>query len=47
VRCDNSPAPWDSGETGDAVRLDIPAPAAAEMKEAKGTVYQMGDKPYW
>uniref|UniRef100_A0A383VGC2 RING-type E3 ubiquitin transferase n=1 Tax=Tetradesmus obliquus TaxID=3088 RepID=A0A383VGC2_TETOB len=47
VRCDNAPAPWTSDETGDAVRLEVPGLAAKEIKEAKGTVFEMADNPYW
>jgi hypothetical protein len=47
VRCDNSPAPWTSDEAGDAVRLEVPQLAAKEIKEAKGTVFEMADNPYW
>jgi hypothetical protein len=48
MRCDNSPAPWDSGEEGDDLRLEVPAAAAKEIKEADGgKVYSMGSKPYW
>jgi E3 ubiquitin-protein ligase UHRF1 len=47
VRCDNAPAPWTSDETGDTVRLEVPQLAAKEIKEAKGTVFEMADNPYW
>lgn len=47
VRCDNSPAPWTSDETGDSKRLDVPELAAKEIKQAQGQVFAMSDKPFW
>ena len=53
VRCDNAPAPWDSGEGGDSpwtlktLPKVLPAKALSEIKKAKGKVYEMSDKPYW
>ena len=47
VRCDNAPAPWTSDESGDSPRLEVPELAAKEIKAASGTVFSMGDKPFW
>lgn len=47
VRCDNEPAPWSSGESGDDVRLEVPAEAAKEIKESQGKVVEMAKDPYW
>jgi len=47
VRCDNSPAPWHSGENGDSVRLEVPKEAQDEIKQAKGEVFQMSGEPFW
>lgn len=47
MRCDNEPAPWSSGESGDDVRLEVPAEAAKEIKESQGKVVEMAKDPYW
>ncbi|KAG1680327.1 hypothetical protein FOA52_015417 [Chlamydomonas sp. UWO 241] len=47
VRCDNAPAPWHTGETGDDESLEIPAEALKEMKGAQGQVFEMGPEPMW
>lgn len=47
IRCDNSPAPWSSTESGDAPNLKIPDIAAAEIKLASGKVHEMCSDSYW
>ncbi|KAK9846356.1 hypothetical protein WJX81_002222 [Elliptochloris bilobata] len=48
IRCDNEPAPWSSEDTGDQPwDVDLPAEALTEIKAAKGTVCEMGAKPWW
>jgi E3 ubiquitin-protein ligase UHRF1 len=57
IRCDNAPAPWDESIDGNEKwtlkSLESNPPkgdwsrALKEMKNAKGKVYQMCDKPYW
>lgn len=36
VRCDNSPSPWSSSDSGDEPRMEVPPEAAAEIAEAVG-----------
>lgn len=53
VRCDNAPAPWSSDEAGDgpwtlkSLPGKLPKKALAEIKKAKGKVYEMSSQPYW
>ncbi|MEW5310725.1 MAG: hypothetical protein WDW38_002493 [Sanguina aurantia] len=47
VRADNEPAPWSASEEGDALRMEVPKEAKAEIKKASGTVFNMGDTPFW
>lgn len=47
IRCDNSPAPWSSTESGDAPNLKIPDIATAEIKLASGRVHEMHSDSYW
>ena len=46
-RCDNSPAPWDSGTVGDAAwKDDLPPEATEEMKRGKD-VHESKGQPFW
>jgi E3 ubiquitin-protein ligase UHRF1 len=46
-RCDNSPAPWDSGTVGDGPWLeDLPEEATEEMKEGQD-VHKPSGQPHW
>ena len=36
-----------SADFGDRPTDDLPEEALKEMKQAKGTVYRMNDKPWW
>lgn len=46
-RCDNSPAPWDSGTVGDgAWSEDLPEEATKEMKNGKD-VHKPKGQPFW
>eukprot|EP00198_Chlamydomonas_reinhardtii_P014208 XP_001703545.1 RING finger protein [Chlamydomonas reinhardtii] len=50
VRCDNSPAPWSSDDTGDRPRMEIPERAQQEMdaaRELSEEVTFMGGSPAW
>ncbi|KAL6751321.1 PUA-like domain-containing protein [Haematococcus lacustris] len=47
MRCDNSPAPWSSEETGDGLSLELPEEAVKDMASAVGQVHSMTDTPYW
>ncbi|KAL0024465.1 hypothetical protein WJX77_007093 [Trebouxia sp. C0004] len=48
VRCDNDPAPWSTEDVGDlAWGAELPADAVHDMKEAKGTIYETADQPWW
>jgi hypothetical protein len=46
-RCDNTPAPWDSGTVGDGPWTDdLPAEATEEMKNGKD-VHKPKGQPFW
>ncbi|KAA6428294.1 MAG: E3 ubiquitin- ligase ORTHRUS 2-like [Trebouxia sp. A1-2] len=48
VRCDNEPAPWSTEDVGDSAwGAELPADAVHDMKEAKGTIYETADQPWW
>ncbi|KAL3132357.1 hypothetical protein ABBQ32_008933 [Trebouxia sp. C0010 RCD-2024] len=48
VRCDNEPAPWSTEDVGDtAWSAELPKDALQDMKEAKGTMYETADQPWW
>lgn len=47
VRADNEPAPWSTDDHGDRPTEELPEAAQKEMRQAKGTVYRMSDKPWW
>jgi len=53
VRCDNAPAPWSSDEYGDkawdlkSLPQRLPKKALSELKQAKGKIFDMTNKPYW
>eukprot|EP00891_Asterochloris_glomerata_P000428 jgi/Astpho2/428/gw1.00011.32.1_t len=47
-RCDNEPAPWSVEDVGDKeLSKEPPVEAAAEIKQAKGTVYQTVNDAWW
>lgn len=34
-------------EEGDDLRMEVPKEAKAEIKKASGTVFNMGESPFW